>query len=341
MRTARFIAALALATEIARPASPAAAQPPPTDDRAIELFSEPDLKALPPDEKEPAPERRARASERFKAGQTAFSEQRYPIAAEAFEQAFALAPHHAALWNAARARESAGQKRLAANHYQRFLDTAPADARGRPEARKSMEALIPQLGRLDITAVGATRVTVNGDPVHGATYYADVGEQHVIAQFPHGQRDARVTSTAGVRTPVTLSAPAAPAIPAAAPGSRSAGPAPAGPTTRDQPREDDDGGWSPLVVVVGGIVTLAFAGTGIWSAVDGQDANDAFAADPSEENKQDRNRVNFRTITVFGLATGAAIFTTITAVWLVDWGSDDDTTSVVLTPGGLAVSGRF
>jgi len=354
MRAARICVSLGLSAGIAWfPAPALEARPASPDDEEIELFSEPDLTTLPPDVAEPDvaqsdvaqsdaaqsdPEKRARASERFKAGQAAFAEQRYPVAAEAFEQAYALAPHHAALWNAARGRALAGQNRMAANHYHRFLDIAPSGAPGRTEAQQALEKLAPELAQLNITALGASRITVDGDPVDGGIYYVDAGLHHIVAHFPHGRSELTYLVRVGENAPLTLTGPSAPVPPKPGPLAPRASvdePPP------DSPSTEESSGWPPITVVLGTTATLALVGTGVWSAIDGQDANDAFSADASEANKKERNRVNFRTVTLFGIATAAGILTTAAAVWWVDWGSEEESTSLIVTPGGFALTGRF
>jgi tetratricopeptide (TPR) repeat protein len=73
---------------------------------------------------------KARAAKIFRSAEGAFRQHEYARAAEQFEEANSIAPHPAALFNAARAWEKAGELRRAANLCGRYL----RDARGRRAA---------------------------------------------------------------------------------------------------------------------------------------------------------------------------------------------------------------
>src|SRR4051812_43329045 len=70
---------------------------------------------------------RERAAARFEEGVRSFSAGDFRSAAESFERAYALAPHHDALWNAGQAWQKAGEIVKAANHFERFLAEAPVE----------------------------------------------------------------------------------------------------------------------------------------------------------------------------------------------------------------------
>src|SRR5579862_584019 len=74
---------------------------------------------------------RAQAAEQFREGSRAFDGGDFAQAADAFEQAYRLAPHVDSLWNAARARQRAEDLARAATLYAKYLRDAPPDARDR------------------------------------------------------------------------------------------------------------------------------------------------------------------------------------------------------------------
>jgi hypothetical protein len=327
-------------------ATPLSAQPKPD---AWELFSEPDPKDTPAASSPGgavSADTRAQASARFRDGEAAFARHEYRAAAEAFEAAHALVPHPASLFNAARARAKAGPPAAAANLYHRFLVEAPADARGRAEAEAEVARLSEGLGKLTITAAGDVVVRVDDEVVYGGAHYVAPGEHGVHARFASGPASRTVVAHAGEPLAITLEAPAAP--PAIAPsttasGATAAGPASSSPGARDTTSVEestDDRGWSPWVVLVGGGVSALLIGSGVWSVVDGQDANEAYDALPSEENRAQRARVNARSATLLGLGGTAAVLTVVAAIWLVDWDGDEEA-DVAVSPGGVWARGRF
>src|SRR5579883_463843 len=90
------------------------------------------------------------ASDAFKEGDRAFRAGDYRHAAEAYETAYRKAPHHAPLWNAARAWERAGEPARAANLYAKYLREAPPNAPDRNGATTALQKLATKLARLDI-----------------------------------------------------------------------------------------------------------------------------------------------------------------------------------------------
>ena len=108
---------------------------------------------------------RSRASEVFEAARRLFEAGDFSAAAQSFEEAYALAPHHSASWNAARSWHKAGDLPHAAMLYQRYLREAPWDAPDRDEAGRSLTEIRPSLGRIQIVPPGTTGVTVDGRPL--------------------------------------------------------------------------------------------------------------------------------------------------------------------------------
>jgi hypothetical protein len=89
---------------------------------------------------------------------------------------------------------------------------------------------------------------------------------------------------------------------------------------RPFPPESPRRGWSPIVVLIGGGVTLLGAAGTIWSAVDADRFHDTANAAPDDmELEKESIRRDWRTAIVGGFTGTALIFTGIAAIWLVDW----------------------
>ena len=89
------------------------------------------------DAAEPDSGTKAKAATKFKEGERAFKRHEYATAAAAFEEAYAIAPHPAALFNAATAHQKAGKLTRAANLCARYLRDAPEDDSRREKARRT------------------------------------------------------------------------------------------------------------------------------------------------------------------------------------------------------------
>lgn len=213
------------------------------------------------------------AAREFARGEKAFKAGEFVLAASAFEEAYRLAPHHAPLWNAARAWHRAGQHARAANLYTKYLSEAPADAPDREGARTALAELQPP-------APSAPVVTPDTAP----------------------------------------SGPGAPAIPPSGPGAPGAAPLASTAMIRPLPLESPRSGWSPIVVLVGGGVTLLGAAGTLWSAVDADRVHDTANAAPDDmELEKEAKRRDWRTAIVGGFTGTVLIFTGVAAIWLVDW----------------------
>src|SRR3984885_7057366 len=116
-------------------------------------------------------EDRAAAAREFAEAQRAFGAGDYKLAAEQFEAAYKHKPHHASLWNAARARQRMGEIARAANLYARYLREAPPNARDRNTAQSSLQKIAPRLGQFEITSVGFEDVQVDREPIMDRVVY--------------------------------------------------------------------------------------------------------------------------------------------------------------------------
>lgn len=170
------------------------------------------------------------AASRFAEGERAFARGDFARAGEAFEAAYAAAPHEIALWNAARSWEKAREEARAANLYRRYLRVAGPGALDTERAAASLAALASRLGRLEIVAPGASTLAVDGRPVDDGVQYVHPGAHLVEVSGPRGALRREASVAAGATVSVLLEPPSDPApevAPAPAPPASTASPAPA------------------------------------------------------------------------------------------------------------------
>lgn len=286
-------------------------------------------------------EQRKAAAAKFKEGETAFNAGDYLRAGAVFEEAYHIAPHPAVLWNAARAWQRGGDERRAAGLYARYLRDAAPDAPDRKTATSSLVQLSAKLGRFEIQAPGSDEVRVDGDVVEGAIAFVYPGSHSLRATYGNKTVERSLSVDAGATINVSLSAPseAAPPTPVTTASTSPAG-APPLADRRAPPTVASHSGWSPAVIVVGGIATLAAGGVTVWSGLDTNRARSEFDRDPSEENLTDGRAKQTRTNVLIGVTAGLAVLTAATAIFLVDWGGKKPA-EVGVGPGFLTLRGSF
>jgi hypothetical protein len=251
--------------------------------------------------KEPPERRAARA---FHEGQAAFEAGDFRRAAAAFETAYAAKPHHAALWNAARSWQRAGEDLLAANLLERYLREAPSDAPDRDEATQALATVSKRLGRVQLQLVGVTNVKIDGEARPQKTIFVAPGE-HVATATADGEAVGKVFSvSAGEIISVTLSREArrAPAQTESAS------------TTRVLP---------PWLVYAGGGVAVAGGALTTIFGLDTLSERDAFREGDQTQARLDAGyAAQARTNVALGVTAGIAALTLVAALFFVDWGSD-------------------
>lgn len=258
------------------------------------------------------------AAKKFAEGRRAFWQKDYQRAAEAFEEANRIAPHHSALWNAARAWHRAGNLPRAANLYDEYLDAAPPNAPDRNNATSAMTELAAQLGKLEVhAATGFENVLLDGEPVGDDPVFVTPGEHLIEGTYESEVVRKKQTIGAGETMSVTLEPPPPPPPPAPPPK----------PKPKPEPKPEK---WSPTVVYVGGAVTLAAAAYTSWSGFDTWEQKDAFDQASTQDNLDEGKSRQNRTNIALGVTVASAAFTTIAAVWLVDWDKDQK-------PGGASM----
>jgi len=270
------------------------------------------------------------AARAFAEGRRAFQLGDYRHAAESFEQAYRLAPHHAPLWNAARAWHRAGNLVRAANLYAKYLEEAPPRTPDRNTATAALEELRPQLGRLEVHAAGGvTDLKVDGEAWEGGTGFVTPGTHAIEGTYEGKPVHRSQEVAAGQMVSTTLEPP----------------PPPAPPPPRPPPSPPPPTGWSPTVVYVGGAVTLAGVAFTTWSGLNTLSQKEAFDKEPTPANLDEGRSRQRRTNVALALTVGAAAFTTVAAVWLVDWKSPDKpgkgSVQIGAGPSSVTLRGSF
>jgi hypothetical protein len=300
---------------------------------ALLLLCAPARAVAQPQPAPPAPSQANRdaAAAAFAEGERAFAAGDYQRAARSFAQAYALAPHPAALWNTARAWHEAGELARAANLFAKYLREAPAGAPDRGSATKALEDLSRKLGRIDVFAPGLADVRVDDTPADGGIVYVSPGTHVIRARAKSGvlQRTREVEAGAVIEVALVgeavdpASPPRDPAPPPAAstplPLKLATPPGEGSLPTPPAPTQPSSRGWSPIVVSVGVAVTAVLAGVTIGSGVDTLNTRDRFDRNPIEANRAAGEDAQLRTNVLLGVTIGSAALTAVAAIWLVEW----------------------
>jgi hypothetical protein len=271
------------------------------------------------------------AAKKFAEGKRAFFMGDFPRAAEAFEEANRLAPHHSSLWNAARAWHRAGNLTRAANQYAAYLEIAPPRAPDRNRAMSAVTELTPQLGKLEVHAAeGFEEVRLDGQPVEDKPVFVTPGDHLIEGRFEGKLVREKKTIEAGSMMSVTLEPPPPPPPP---------------PKPKPKPKPKPAEGWSPTVAYAGGAVTVVAAAFTTWSGLNTWSQKDAFDTAPTQDNLDEGKSRQTRTNIGLGVRVAAAAFTTVATVWMVDWKEPDEPAAGSLEVsaglGSVSVGGRF
>lgn len=241
------------------------------------------------------------AAHAFSTGAAAYERGDFLVAAQAFDEANAIAPAPAAVYNAARAWQDAGDGPRAADRYATFLDSAPPDVPERTRARRELARLRREL--LTVRIEGPPGAIVAIDHLDGATVPV---RTHLrpglrIGSWSSGTvEDERfsVDGVAGQEARIELAAPrtATQAPPSALP-----------PRSPESPGQGANGLTvaGVTMLVVGGVVVVV--GIGVGAAAVG--ARDDFVAggnvDPDLRAQADDLRTASNVTWVSGAAVGA------------------------------------
>lgn len=244
----------------------------------------------------------------FRRGTAAFGSGQFVEAAIAFEEAFDLKPHAAALFNAAKAWARAGSEERAADLFMRALERRELSDTNAVDAREHLGQLRQRLGWVELVGDGDVRVSVGnlkrvGLPV---VTHLPVGTHQITWSTPAGESYVReVVVSAAVGTVVRLEPESeeAPSVgPLAATSARNSSEASAAsPLDRHQSASPKKAAGFALIGV-GGALGLTSVGFGFATL----QANGAYR-DSDYTDRDARERVVTRKTWTNVLAASAAV----------------------------------
>jgi hypothetical protein len=272
-----------------------------------------------------ARDRRA-AAEAFDRGTAAFIADDFDRAAHWFETAHRLAPASAALVQATRSHERAGNALRAATLGLRLQALYPDDETATRTAQRVLRRA-DGFFRVDVECDGCS-VQLDGALMEHPSFFLEPGSEHeVVAAFETGDRSETVSGEAGESRTLTFEAPPPPEPDAVAGGTTGTGTATGagtGTTAGTEPAAEPGGGGVPVWVTIGALViTAGLGGTLIWSGVDTLDGVPAYEANPTMEALADGQAREERTNWLIAGTAVAGAATLILAI-LTDWGGGGD-----------------
>ncbi len=241
-----------------------------------------------------------RADDAYRAGAEAYSEQAYGAAAEHFETAHRLAPHPDAAFNAARARELAGERARAADLYVTAIGLNGLSEAYVDYANEHLGKLLRTLAVVRITAPLDATVTVAhlqraAIPIN---FRLLPGTHRIVVDGGDGRRTTQeVTLVAGETITLSLALPEPKAT--VPPGPEPRAPGPVAPT---------DEGVAPNHIAGGVFVGLAAAslGAGIGLGLAAIAANDRWQASGLQERSAYDEALTLRALANIGYFAAAA-----------------------------------
>ncbi|MFK7990899.1 MAG: hypothetical protein AB8I08_33070 [Sandaracinaceae bacterium] len=290
----------------------------------------------------------AAAAEAYDRATAAYVSRDYERAGALFETAHRLAPAAAALTQAVRAHQRAGNTLRAASLALQLRDLYPDDTAGQRAARGALRDSRANLLQVDVQCDGCT-VQVDGGLVSHPSFFVEPGTPHtVVAGFDTGELSETVEGRAGQVETLSFEAPALPPEPLDPPDDPE-DPVGTGsdpePLVETQPAES--GGIPLYVGLIGVGVTAALGGVLVWSGVDTLDGVPAYEANPTTEALADGRSREERTNWLIAATAVAGVATAVLFIF-TDFDGDDGeepgveaTLDVGPTGGTLGLRGRY
>lgn len=284
---------------------------------------------------------RAKAAEAYDQGTSAYLAKHYEVAAHWFERAYRVVPTSAALLQAMRAHQKAGNVVRAANIGLELRDEYPEDQRSVRAAKQMIESAAADNVLVQAVCERTCTLELDGALIRHSSFFVTPDIEHTLkAAFEAGETSTSVEASAGETTDVTLLAPASPAPP---------------PVPR----------WA-FFSSLG--ATVALGAVTIWSGIDANNGVDAYEAaaqtanspgintlgSPTpaeqaqallEEGQQKERRTNI----LIGVTAGMAVTTAVLGVF-TNWKGEsrepapkriEASVGASRAGGGLTIRGRF
>lgn len=294
-------------------------------------------------------QQRRAAAEAYDRGTSAWLAGQYSQAAQWFETAHRLAPSSAALVQAIRSHQEAGNTLRAASLALWLKAEFDDDPRATKVADKILTETEGEYAEVTVDCDEECSITIEGKVQEYNRFFVQADVEHeLVAGFEHGDRQETVEATAGETVELTFEAPEPPPEPEP------------GDPGYEAPARAEEPPWPGLpkwVTITAMGLTLGLAGTAVWSGVDTLNANDTYEEwasaceteggfDPNDElcveardrfeNGQDLER---RTNILIGAASGMAVLSAALAIFATDWSGseeeveDDEASDPTVTAG--------
>lgn len=285
-------------------------------------------------EAQPTARERQSAGQAYDRGTAAFLAEDFVAAARWFETAHRLAPASAALIQAVRSHQRAGNDIRAATLALTLTeDYADDDTAGRTAASALEDAAAYVRVEVDC---GECTLEVDGSLVGRSSFFVEPGTQHtVVASFETGNRTEDVRGEAGETVQLGFEAPVGEVIDDPGNGGTTSG--------------GGGGGVPAWVSIAALVVTAGLGGVLIWSGIDTLDGVDAYEANPTVEGLEDGRSREARTNWLIA-STSVAAAATLVLLIFTDWGGGDDSDTepsvealldIQADHGILGLRGRF
>lgn len=279
------------------------------------------------------------AAEAYDRGTAAYLARDFAAAARWFETAFRLAPSSAALVQAARSHDRAGDLARAASLAIQLDGRDDAT----PELMAAVAPLIAraaqELLRVDVQCERCT-LEVEGRVWSFTSIFLAPSREHALTiHFETGDVERVVSGEAGTERSLRVEAPPAPHVPTP--------PAPLAPSPR---RDEGPRGLSPTYTWIGIGLTTVLTGATIASGLDTLAGVDDYEAMPTQAGLDAGRDKELRTNILLGAAIAVGATTAALALVATEWGGDtaardrsDAALSAWATPhdAGVSLTGRF
>jgi tetratricopeptide (TPR) repeat protein len=152
-----------------------------------------------------ADDTKTEAAKSFHIGSEAYAKRDYKTAADAFEEAYRIAPKAAAAYNAGLSREGAGERCKAADDYTQALEATDLGAAERADSTGRLRAIEREVGRVSLSAPPGTKLTLDDVALPGssADLHVEAGRHELRVAYGDGRAETR-TITARPSVTVTM-----------------------------------------------------------------------------------------------------------------------------------------
>ncbi|MBX7192464.1 MAG: type IV secretion system protein [Sandaracinaceae bacterium] len=278
---------------------------------------------------EPSAADRQAAGQAYDRATAAYLARDYARAATLFETAYRLAPASAALLQAVRAHERAGNGLRAATLALRLQAFYGSDAAAARQAEQTLAATSSQFVRIDVTCQGSCTLELDGVLQEHTSFFAAPGAAHTVrATFDTGPVERAVTGAAGAVETISLEAPArvAQVDDTVGTGTGTGTGSESGTGTGTGAGSTGGGGGggiSPIPFVIAIIAAAGAGGVLIWSGIDTLAGVQPYRDMPTLERLHDGQSRELRTNILIGV-TGALALTSLILAIVTDWDGEGE-----------------